>query len=57
MSQEEAAEVNLSERYRNQVDKEEEELRLIRQENVLDTFVMKGGQNSPQHSQIEEVKE
>jgi hypothetical protein len=43
MSQEEAAEVNLSERYRNQVDKEEEELRLIRQENGLATFVMKGG--------------
>lgn len=41
MSQEEAD--NLSERYRNQVD--EEELRLIRQENGgagVDTFVMKG---------------
>jgi hypothetical protein len=42
MSHEEAAEANLSERYRNQVDEEEEELRLIRQENALDTFVMKG---------------
>jgi hypothetical protein len=42
MPQEEAAEVNLSERCRNQVDKEEEELRLIRQENGLATIVMKG---------------
>jgi hypothetical protein len=57
MPQEEAAEVNLSGRYRNQVDEEENELRLIRQENGLDTFVMKGGENSPQHSLIEEVKE
>jgi hypothetical protein len=55
MSLEEAD--NLSDRYRNQVD--QEELRLIRHENGgagLDTFVMKG-QSSPQHSQIEEVKE